>query len=426
MSGSSQPLAWPSKASSVRAYDKDPQRVDACRRLSFPMIEPGLEEAAKAAGDRLTFHDVAHEPWPAADFTFLTVPTPQGESGYPNLSMLREALTWIASAGSAATQKSVVVIRSTVPPGTALWAESELEGLVGRRIPVLSNPEFLQEGQAMADFRQPSRVLIGSEDEQAGMRLSALIAFSSAPVVTTDTRSAELAKYAANAFLAMRVSFANELARVAEREHADTVQVLSAVGLDPRIGTKYLQAGVGYGGSCLPKDVAALVSLGEAAGEPMDLMRAVQEVNETQRRRMVHAIGESLGGLIGRRVTVLGLAFKPGTNDLRDSPGLRIANELTLSGAEVVAWDGAVTDEHLGQADSDVRLVTDLLDSLAGADAVVLCTEWPEAVELDFAAARERMAGTLLVDGRYAWDLMKAAAAGLDLVHIGSRAAVGG
>ena len=407
----------------VRAFDKDPDRVDACRRLAFPMIEPGLEDAARAAGDRLTFHDVADERWPGADFTFLAVPTPQGDSDFPNLSMLREALAWIAEGAGQASQSdasNVIVIRSTVPPGTTRWAASELLHLTGGPLPVVANPEFLQEGRAMADFRRPSRVLIGADDDRAAERLRELMAFTKSPVVITDPNTAELAKYGSNAFLAMRVSFANELARLAERQDADPSVVLRAVGLDPRIGSSYLQPGVGYGGSCLPKDVAALVSMGDAAGEPMELMRAVHEVNETQRRRILHTIGERLGGLTGRHITVLGLAFKPGTNDIRESPGLKIADELMLSGATVTAWDRAVDETHLNSREQGLHFVPGLLESLVGADAAVLCTEWPEAVDLDFAEARKRMAGTLLVDGRYAWDLAKAKAAGLNLMRIGS------
>ncbi len=401
----------------VRAYDIDSIRIAACRSLSFPMIEPGLEEAARAAGDLLTFHDVGEEAWPQAAFTFLAVPTPQGDSGYPNLSMLRQALKWIADGHRRATRDNIIVIRSTVPPGTARWAQGEIARLMGGDVPVVANPEFLQEGRALADFREPSRILIGSEDRAAAEKLRALMAFSGSPAVVTDTSTAELAKYGSNAFLAMRISFANEIARLAEREGADPMVTLEAVGLDPRIGSRYLRPGVGYGGSCLPKDVAALISMGGAANEPMELMRATQEVNELQRRRILRTLGESLGGLSGRHITVLGLAFKPDTNDLRESPGLRVARELVAAGALVVAWDGAVTSDLLERADPDLTLVSDPLEALRGADAAVLCTEWPDVVELDFAKAADAMAGTLLVDGRYAWDPARVADAGLELVR---------
>lgn len=404
----------------VQAYDVDPARIAACRAFAFPILEPGLNEAARAAGDWLTFHDVGEESWSKAAFTFLAVPTPQGEAGYPNLSYLRQALSWIAASPDPVSGESVIVIRSTVPPGTARWVKSEIERLVGDEVLVAANPEFLQEGSALQDFRQPSRILIGTEDAAAAERLCALMAFSSAPVIVTDTRTAELTKYASNAFLAMRVSFANELSRLAEQEGADPLVMLRTVGMDPRIGSRYLWPGVGYGGSCLPKDVAALISLGSAADAPMELMRATQEVNDLQRRRLIRALTDGLDGLSGRRVAILGLAFKPGTNDVRESPGLRIARDLVISGVDVIAWDAAVMRHHLSPADAQIGLVADLHEALRDVDAAVLCTEWPEAVDLDFSHAATLMRGSLLIDGRYVWNAPRAAAVGLELVRIGS------
>ncbi len=404
----------------VRAFDVDPERIAACRELRFPMLEPGLEDAARNAGDRLTFHSVNEEAWPHPTFTFIAVPTPQGEAGYPNLSMLRQVLMWIADGRSRASSENVIVIRSTVPPGTARWAQVEIERLIGGTVAVVANPEFLQEGRALQDFREPSRILIGSENQDAAERLRDLMDFTSAPVIITDTSTAELAKYGSNAYLAMRISFANEMARLAEREGAEPLVMLQAIGLDPRIGSKYLKPGVGYGGSCLPKDVAALVSMGSAANEPMELMRATQEVNELQRRRIIRTVADALEGLSGRRVAVLGLAFKPGTNDVRDSPGLHIARELLTAGVDVVTWDAAVTTDLLPVADASLSPVRDPFEALRGADAAILCTEWPEIVDLDFSRAAEMMQGTLLVDGRYAWDPRRASDAGLDLVRIGT------
>jgi UDPglucose 6-dehydrogenase len=404
----------------VQAYDVDLDHLASCRALQFPMMEPGLEDAARAAGDRLTFHDVGEEAWPRAAFTFVAVPTPQGDAGYPNLNMLRQALKWIADGRHRAGPENVIVIRSTVPPGTARWARGEIERLIGGEVPVIANPEFLQEGRALQDFREPSRILIGSEDADAATRLRDLMSFTGAPTIITDTSTAELAKYGSNAFLAMRVSFANELARLAEREGADPLVTLQAVGMDPRIGGGYLRPGLGYGGSCLPKDVAALVSMGEAAHEPMALMRATHEVNQIQRKRIIRTLAEGLEGISGRRIALLGLAFKPGTNDVRDSPGLQLARELVMAGATVVAWDGSVTLDQLPRSDSGLAVCGTLLDTLQGADAAILCTEWPEAVDLDFAAAASTMRGNLLVDGRYAWDPGRAANAGLDLVRIGT------
>lgn len=403
----------------VLAYDVDPERVAALRELRIPMLEPGLEAAARAAGDQLTFHDAREEPWQRSAFTFLAVPTPQGDAGYPNLAYLRRALMWIARSRVGADSETVLVIRSTVPPGTARWARAEIERLIGSDVPVLAFPEFLQEGRALEDFRNPSRIVIGSEDDAAAERLRAVMAFAEAPVIITDTSTAELAKYGSNAFLAVRVSFANEMARLAEREGADPLSMLQAIGLDPRLGSRYLRPGLGYGGSCLPKDVAALISMGDAADEPMGLMRATQEVNDLQRRRAVRAVAEGLDGLSGRKVAILGLAFKPGTNDIRESPGLALALDLVAAGAVVVAWDSSVTSEHLGSVAVDLPVTRDLYEALHEADAAVLATEWSEAVELDLKAAAEVMSGDLLVDARYRWDAVQAGEVGLRVVTLG-------
>ena len=226
-------------------------------------------------------------------------------------------------------------------------------------------------------------------------------------MIITDTSTAELAKYGSNAYLAMRISFANEMARLAEREGADPLVLLQAVGLDPRIGSRYLKPGVGYGGSCLPKDVAALISMGSAANEQMELMRATQEVNELQRRRIIRTLADALDGLGGRRVAVLGLAFKPGTNDVRESPGLQIARELLAAGVDVVAWDAAVTSDLLPPADASLSVVSDHLGGASRGGRRHPLHRWPEVVDLDFSRAAEMMKGTLLVDGRYAWDPLR-------------------
>lgn len=404
----------------VRAFDVDRGRVAACRALDFPIMEPGLAEAARGAGDRLTFHDVREEPWSSRSmFTFVAVPTPQGEAGHPNLSMLGEALEWIACSGPGPGSDNLIVIRSTVPPGTARWAQREIARLVGREVPVVANPEFLQEGRALQDFRAPSRVVIGGDDPGAAGRLRDLLSFTSAPVVLMSTSAAELAKYGSNAFLAIRVSFANELAALAEREGADALEVLGAIGMDPRIGSRYLTPGIGYGGSCLPKDVAALISMGNAHGQPMDLLVATRAVNHEQRQRVLRALASRLGTLTDRRISVLGLAFKPGTNDVRESPGLLLADELVRTGADVIAWDPVVQDAELPSVRRPIVAEADLMRAITGSDAIVLATEWEEAVLLDLTRAARVMRGRLLIDGRYAWQPATAAAAGLDLVRIG-------
>ena len=348
----------------VRAYDVDPARLAACRDLRFPMLEPGLEDAARAAGDRLTFH-ASRGIVAASDVHLHRRPYPAGRGRIPEPVHAPAGAHVDRRRAGPASGENVIVIRSTVPPGTARWAQVEIERLVGGEVAVVANPEFLQEGRALQDFREPSRILIGSEDREAAERLRDLMAFTSAPVIITDTSTAELAKYGSNAYLAMRVSFANEMARLAEQEGADPIVMLQAVGLDPRIGSRYLKPGVGYGGSCLPKDVAALVSMGSAANEPMELMRATQEVNELQRRRIIRTLADGLEGLGGRRIAVLGLAFKPGTNDVR---------EVQACKSRASSWRPAQTWWH-GTRLSPLRcsrgrrrapVVEDLLESLRG------------------------------------------------------------
>lgn len=383
----------------VTGFDISSDLVERLNRLDFPIIEPGLQEAARNAPS-LRFRHIDEGFDGEAEFVFLALPTPPDSQGGANLDYIEQAIVWLSAQVRGWREYPIVVVRSTAPPGTAEWVEVHLR----RRAiaaSVVSNPEFLQEGRALQDFQSPSRVLIGG-DGGVTARVARLYSFTRAPIICTTHRTAELAKYSANAFLAMRISFANELAGLAEALGADTLTMLRAVGLDPRVGEHYLRPGIGYGGSCLPKDIAALIGVGGSAGLPMHLSRAAQLVNEEQREHAIDLLEAALGGLEGKRVTLLGLAFKPGTNDLRDAPALALAKRLNEAGALVTGWDPA-TDGALIARAYGIDTCADILDALEDADAAVLCTEWPEATSLDLTEATRVMRGDVFLDGRYAW-----------------------
>jgi UDPglucose 6-dehydrogenase len=253
----------------------------------------------------------------------------------------------------------------------------------------------------------------------AGAALAALYSFVDGPVLQTDARTAEMAKYAANAFLAMRVSFANEMASVAEAAGADVACMMHAVGLDPRIGSRYLSPGIGYGGSCLNKDLTALIEFGSEMRQPMLLSKATCAVNEARRDTVLSLLHERLGGLRGRRIALIGMAFKPGTNDIRDAPAVYLASRLQEQGAELQAWDPCVTAGQLTSM-PNVELTHHLYEAFENADAAVLCTEWPEALEADLSRVAAIMRGSLLIDGRYGWSPQEARREGLCVLRIGA------
>jgi UDPglucose 6-dehydrogenase len=312
------------------------------------------------------------------------------------------------------------VIKSTVPPGTAARVQRNLDG-EPFRIPVVSCPEFLREGTALADLATAARVVVGGDDPEAVQRIALLFAVPGAEMVCTDSTSAELVKYGSNSFLATKISFINEIANVCELLGGDVDQVARGMGLDPRIGRSFLDAGLGFGGSCFPKDVRALDALVGRSGYSFWMLKTAIEVNERQRTRFVHKIREAIGNpLEGRRVAMLGLAFKPGTDDLRQAPSLDIAQRLLELGVEVVAHDPAAMAqaEHLLPG---VTLVPTAYRAVEGADAVALVTEWPEYLELDWTRVRMLMRKPAVVDGRNALDGVMLSGEGFNYYSIGRR-----
>ena len=396
----------------VRVGEPDPARLAALQSGEVPIAEPGLAAlvAAGVAAGRLTFHGDNAGAVAGVDAVFVAVPTPEGEGGAVDLSFVLAALQSIAPVVAPPTP---VVIKSSVPPGTAARLGAALRDL-GCAAPLVVNPEFLQEGRAVEDVLHPYRVVVGSDDPRAAALVAELHAPLGAPVVVTGAASAELAKYANNAYLATRLTFVNSLAHLAEAVGADVGDVLRSLALDPRVGPHYLRPGPGYGGSCFPKDVRALVAAAAEHGHDLKLLRAVVETNEDQLDRVVAKVRAAAGGLDGKVVGLLGLAFKGGTADTRSSPAVALAVRLAAAGARVQAYDPAARVDLPG-----VEVVPDAVAAAAGADVLLVATEWPEFAALDPAALAAVMRGRVVVDARNLLDREAVAAAGLDYRGLG-------
>jgi UDPglucose 6-dehydrogenase len=376
----------------VTCVEKDPQRLRACREGRVPFHEPGLGDLVRQglAGATLTFTDRLDGAARAARIVFCAVGTPSGRNGEVDLSALDEVVDVLAGIPNG---DRVVAIKSTVPVGTTDRVARRLGGRVA------SNPEFLREGSAVEDFFHPYRIVIGTRSQAAAETLESLYAPLEAPVVRTDPPTAEMIKYASNAFLATKVSFINEIAQICEHVGADVRTVAEGMGLDPRIGPHFLRAGVGFGGSCLPKDLRALAETArEYLVEPA-LLEAVLRVNEAQRRRFVDRVEAILGGLAGRTVAVFGLSFKAGTDDVRESPALAIVERLLARGAAVRAYDPVAQEAARTRLPSLV-CVPDPYEATDGADAVLILTDWPEFRELDWHRIRRRVRHPVVLDGR--------------------------
>jgi len=384
----------------VTGLDIDAERVRLLREGGVPIYEPGLTELIAKNRERLTFTTdpaVAHE---NGEFTFLCVDTPPTYSGDADLSRVWKAVEDLPAENGGRT----LVTKSTVPVGTGRAIQTELVRRGYGHVSYCSNPEFLREGTAIRDFMHPDRVVVGSDDLGVQERVAALYGPLEAPIVKTDVSSAEMIKYASNAFLATKISFINEIANVCEVTGADVRTVAYGMGLDERIGPHFLQAGIGYGGSCFPKDVSALKQLAGNSGYHFQLLTAVLEVNELQKRRVIGKLKRHLGDrLHGLRIALLGLAFKPNTDDIREASAIVLASRLLAEGAEVVAYDPVAMPNTRALLPA-IEYAGSAAEALAGADACVLVTEWPEFVHLDWAAAKEAMRSTVVIDGRNALD----------------------
>jgi UDPglucose 6-dehydrogenase len=394
----------------VVARDIVPEKVEALSRGETTIHEPGLDELLARNAERLTFTTEMKGLLDAARLIFVCVDTPPTYSGDADLGRVMSVVDELRGSSGHA-----LVMKSTVPVGTGHKVQRELSDTG-----YASCPEFLKEGSAIDDFMHPDRVVIGADpgNESVAEAVATLYAPLGGETVRTDTASAEMIKLASNTFLATKISFINEIANVCEEVGADVSEVARGMGLDDRIGPKFLQAGLGFGGSCFGKDVSALRKLAANTGYHFQLLNAVVEVNELQKRRVVHKLREHLGSLTGRRVALLGLSFKPDTDDMRDAASLVLAARLEGEGVEVVAYD-PVAEERAAELLPAVEMSPSAPEALDGADAAVLVTEWPQFAALDWAEAARRMARPLLVDGRNFLDPEVLRAAGFEYEGIG-------
>jgi UDPglucose 6-dehydrogenase len=397
----------------VALRDVVEEKIDALRDGRVPIHEPGLGELLERNRERLAFTTDVSEAVEGADVVYIAVGTPPTYSGDADLSAVWTVVDELPQVDH---RRVVVAMKSTVPVGTGRAVCHRLDARGLANVGYVSNPEFTAEGTAIRDFMEPDRIVIGAFDVADGDVIAKLHEGIEAPIVRCDVPSAEMVKLAANAALVTRISFINEIANVCEATGADVTTVAEGIGLDRRIGPSFLRAGIGYGGSCFPKDSLALKQLAANSGYNFQLLNAVIEVNELQKRRVIGKLERRLGPLRAKRIALLGLAFKPGTDDMREAPSLVLAGRLLAEGAEVTAWDpvadGAV---HL----HGVEIADSALEALDGADAVVVVTEWPELREIDWAEAAERMRGNVIVDGRNLFDPAKLRALGFVYEGIG-------
>jgi len=388
----------------VVGVDISEEKVADLNNGEIPIYEPGLAEMVqrnRQAG-RLSFTTSYEEGIDNADFIFICVGTPSGDDGEAELKYVRSAAETIAKT---MTEPVIIVNKSTVPVGTGDW----VSGIVKQNqlhpidFAVVSCPEFLREGSAIADFMSPDRTVLGSQNRDAAEAVAQLFLTLRAPIVMTDLRTAEMIKYASNAFLATRISFINEISNVCEAVGADVTEVAQGMGFDHRIGHHFLQAGVGYGGSCFPKDVKALAHIAEDHGVNPRILHSVMEVNAYQRKRIMEKVSEEVGDLHNKRVALLGLAFKENTDDLRESPSISIAEHLIKSGAEVYAFD-PVAMEGASRELPTVNMCNDAYEATQGADVLVIGTPWNEFKNLDMAKIKDCLKTPIIIDGRNMYD----------------------
>jgi UDPglucose 6-dehydrogenase len=399
--------------SDVWCVDVDREKIARLQRGEIPIYEPGLEESIARNRARLHFGTDLAPALEHARLLFVAVGTPPTYSGDADLSAVN------AVVGSMpASDRHALVMKSTVPVGTGaairrIFREQGKEGFG-----YVSCPEFLKEGSALEDFLNPDRVVVGDQGDWAGDAVVELYSPLNAPLVRTDIASAEMVKLAANAFLATKISFINEIANVCEETGADVLEVARGMGLDQRIGSHFLKPGIGFGGSCFPKDVSALKQLAGNSGYHFQLLTAVIEVNELQKRRVMQKLQKHLGSLVGRKVALLGLAFKANTDDMREASSLVLAARLQADGARVAAYD-PVAEEEARKLMIGVEFADSALEATRGADAVIVVTEWPEFSGLDWQEVAERMSGRLVIDGRNFIDPEAVASAGFAYEGIG-------
>jgi UDPglucose 6-dehydrogenase len=407
----------------VICVDKDQSKVAMLKAGRMPIYEPGLEELVRRNDheERLTFTTDLPSAVRASDFVFIAVGTPQGEDGSADL---QHVLSVARDIGRSMNKYTVVVDKSTVPVGTAMRVRNTIAAETTQPFSVVSNPEFLKQGAAIEDFMKPDRVVIGVEekDDRAAMLMKELygpFTRTGAPILTMSTESAELSKYAANSILATRISFMNEIANMCELLGADVDQVRKAIGSDRRIGTSFLFPGVGYGGSCFPKDTQALLRSAADKGYDFRILRAVEDVNRRQKERLVEKMEAHFKNLSGKTIALWGLSFKPRTDDMREAPAIPIIEGLLARGAKVKAYDPAAAPVAARIFGGRIALCDKSYDALSGADALAVVTEWNEFREPDFEKMRTLLKAPVVFDGRNIYSPEHMRALGFTYVSIG-------
>ena len=403
----------------VVALDINEERIKGLKNGVMPIYEPGLEEmvARNVAAERLSFSTSYIEAIAGADFVFIAVGTPSGVDGEADLKYVKSAAESVAEVMDGPL---VVVNKSTVPVGTGDWVAEIIRTSQSTPIPfsVVSCPEFLREGSAILDFMNPARTVLGSQDYEAADKVAQLHLPLRAPIMITNLRTAEMVKYASNAFLATRISFINEIANICEELGADIKEVSTGMGYDARIGPYFLDAGLGYGGSCFPKDVKALAHMAAEKGRHPQLLQAVMDINDDRRRLLVEKIHEGVGDFEGKVIGILGLTFKPNTDDLRDAPALDVAERLLKGGAKVRAYD-PVGMPGATKLMPEIEMVDDPYALAENADALVICTEWNEFKQLDLQRIKELLKSPVIIDGRNIYEPREMAQLGFIYLAVG-------
>ncbi len=405
----------------VFCVDNDARKIEALQAGKVPIYEPGLEEIIhrNVSAQRLRFTGSIQEGVDNSQVVFIAVPTPQHPNGDVDLSYIEKVSREIAGV---LRSYRVIVDKSTVPVKTGEKVAESIKryNRHGAEFDVVSNPEFLREGCAVADLMHPDRIVIGAQNEHAVDLMKKVYEPFMAPILVTDINSAELIKHAANSFLALKISYINAISAICDASGADVEKVADGIGMDHRIGRSFLNAGIGYGGSCFPKDVAAFITISEQLGIPFTLLKEVQRINAGQKERFLKVIRETLWVLREKKIALWGLTFKPNTDDIRSSVAIDLAAEMLREGAQVVAYDPKAMDKAREiKAIADVQFVSSALDAVDGAEALVIATEWSEFAKVDLAVVKERMTTPIVFDGRNLFDPQTMAQLGFRYHSIG-------
>jgi len=403
----------------VVMVDNDAKRIANIKKGVMPYYEPGLEElvARGVREKRITFTTSIKEGVAKSEIMFIAVGTPQKATGEADLTYVEDVARSIAEC---MTSYHVIVEKSTVPVQTGQWVGHTIKTYLKKKVPfdVASNPEFLREGTAIQDFMKPDRVVLGIQSKRAKDLLSALYKPLGAPIVITDINSAELIKHASNSFLSLKISFINAVAEICERAGADVEQVSNGMGLDPRIGRSFLNAGCGFGGFCFPKDLEAFIKISEKLGYDFELLKAVRNINEQAKKRFATKVQQALWVVKGKTIGVLGLSFKPNTDDMRYAPAIDIIEQLQEEGASIKAFDPQAMREA-AKLLKNVKLCKDPYETAKGADCLAVVTEWNEFKELDFTKLKKLMRQPVIVDGRNVYDPEHIRALGFRYIGVG-------